>query len=135
LPVRVRAQQATAAVVAQWLTARPEVARVYFPGFASCDPLGLVGSQMSGPGSMVAFSMQGGYEAAAVVAKNVQLITHAVSLGGVDSLIQHPASLTHRPVTPEARPHASVLRLSVGLEDGGDLCADLEKAFVAVISA
>jgi cystathionine beta-lyase/cystathionine gamma-synthase len=62
----------------------------------------------------------------------VQLITHAVSLGGVDSLIQHPASLTHRPVAPEARPAASVLRLSVGLEDPSDLIVDLDKALGAV---
>jgi cystathionine beta-lyase/cystathionine gamma-synthase len=54
------------------------------------------------------------------------LITHAVSLGGVDTLIQHPASLTHRAVTPDARPTDSLLRLSVGLEDIEDLMADLE---------
>jgi methionine-gamma-lyase len=135
LPIRVRAQQAAAAVVADWLATRTEVERVYFPGHAACDPMGLVGPQMAGPGSMVAFSMRGGYEAATLVAKNLQLITHAVSLGGVDSLIQHPASLTHRPVAPEARPHASVLRMSVGLEDPADLCADLEKALVALNSA
>lgn len=57
-----------------------------------------------------------------------QLITHAVSLGGVDTLIQHPASLTHRPVTADAKPVAGLLRLSVGLEDPGDLWADLAAA-------
>jgi methionine-gamma-lyase len=134
LPVRVRAQQAGAAAVAAWLTERPEVARVYYPGLPSCDPEGLVGRQMAGPGSVLAFSMAGGFDAAATVAGNCQLITHAVSLGGVDSLIQHPASLTHRPVAAEARPHASVLRLSAGLEDPEDLCADLEKALSALSS-
>jgi cystathionine beta-lyase/cystathionine gamma-synthase len=62
------------------------------------------------------------------VADSVKLITHAVSLGGVDTLIQHPASLTHRPVAADAKPHASVLRISVGLEDPEDLYADLERA-------
>ena len=73
-------------------------------------------------------TVRGGYEAAARVANSVQLITHAVSLGGVDTLIQHPASLTHRPVAADAKPHAALLRVSVGLEDPEDLYADLERA-------
>ena len=77
---------------------------------------------------MVAFAVRGGYDAAAAAVSRTRLITHAVSLGGVDSLIQHPASLTHRPVAAEARPHADVLRLSVGLEDVRDLVADLDAA-------
>ena len=72
--------------------------------------------------------LRGGYEAAATVAKRVRLITHAVSLGGVDTLIQHPAGLTHRPVTAAAKPSDAILRLSVGLEDPGDLLADLDHA-------
>ena len=83
---------------------------------------------MSGPGAILAFELRRGYAAAASVAEGTSLITHAVSLGGVDSLIQHPAALTHRPVAAEARPQAGVLRLSVGLEDPVDLLADLEKA-------
>lgn len=83
---------------------------------------------MSGPGSLLAFELAGGYEAAATTAKRVRLITHAVSLGGVDSLIQHPAALTHRPVAAKAKPNDGILRLSVGLEDPGDLLADLENA-------
>ena len=59
------------------------------------------------------------------------LFTHAVSLGGVDSLIQHPAALTHRPVSPEARPADSLVRLSIGLEAPDDLIADLDRALVA----
>lgn len=58
----------------------------------------------------------------------MEVFTHAVSLGGVDSLIQHPAALTHRPVAPEARPDADVVRMSIGLEDPADLIADLERA-------
>lgn len=126
LPVRVRAAQQGAEKVAAWLAGHPGVDRVHYPGLA--DPAGLVGRQMRGPGALVAFAPRGGYVAAAAVAGACELITHAVSLGGVDSLIQHPAALTHRPVAPEARPHDDVLRLSIGLEDPEDVVADLERA-------
>ena len=128
LPLRVRAQQETATRLAGWLQDQPGVAAVHHPSLASCDPLGLVGRQMSGPGSILAFELVSGFAAAATVAESVRLITHAVSLGGVDSLIQHPAALTHRPVAAEARPSAGLLRLSVGLEDVDDLAADLAQA-------
>ena len=65
---------------------------------------------------------------AATTAKRVRLITHAVSLGGVDTLIEHPAAVTHRPVSGDAKPAAGILRLSVGLESPGDLIADLDQA-------
>ena len=132
LPVRVLAQQEGATKLAEAVRAHPAVDRVYFPGLPESDPRGLVGRQMSGPGSMLSFSMSGGYAAAATVAGGVRLITHAVSLGGVDSLIQHPASLTHRPVAPHARPDAGLLRLSVGLESPEDLWADLKQALDAL---
>lgn len=128
LPVRVRGQQASAQKVALRLEEHPSVARVFYPGLAACDPRGLVGRQMSGPGAVLAFEVAGGYAAAAAVAGRCRLVTHAVSLGGVDSLIQHPASLTHRPVAADARPGAGVLRLSLGLEDPADVIADLEQA-------
>ncbi|GAB3942151.1 PLP-dependent transferase [Kribbella albertanoniae] len=130
LPVRVRAQQATAGKVADWLSAQPAVERVYYPGLS--DPLELVGRQMSGPGAVLAFTVAGGYEAAAAVAGNLQLITHAVSLGGVDTLIQHPAALTHRLVEATAKPSDALLRLSLGLEDPEDITADLEQALKPV---
>ncbi|HEY7719291.1 MAG TPA: PLP-dependent aspartate aminotransferase family protein [Pedococcus sp.] len=128
LPVRVRAQQAGAEKVAGWLATHPAVRRVHYPGIAECDPAGLVGRQMRGPGAVLAVSLAGGFAAAAGTAERVRLFTHAVSLGGVDSLVQHPAALTHRPVAPEARPGADVLRLSIGLEDPADLQRDLEQA-------
>ena len=128
LPVRVRAQQASATRVAASLHLHPAVSRVWHPSLPECDPLGLIGRQQSGPGAVLAFELAGGYAAAASVAEHVELITHAVSLGGVDTLIQHPAALTHRPVVAEARPGAGVLRVSVGLEDVTDIIADLEKA-------
>ncbi|HWG24090.1 aminotransferase class I/II-fold pyridoxal phosphate-dependent enzyme [Actinospica sp.] len=128
LPLRVRHQSESARQLAEWLAARPEIDRVYHPSLPQCDPTRLVGRQMSGPGAVLAISVRGGYEVAARVAGACELITHAVSLGGVDTLIQHPASLTHRPVAADAKPHASVLRLSIGLEDAEDLRADLERA-------
>ncbi|MHC2997941.1 trans-sulfuration enzyme family protein [Microbacterium sp. HJ5] len=132
LPVRVRVQQEGARTVAQWLTTRPEVARVHFPGFADSDPLGLVGRQQSGPGAMIAIELAGGFDAASDLTAAVELFTHAVSLGSVDSLIQHPAALTHRPVQSEAKPSDALVRLSIGLEDPADLIADLERAFAVV---
>ncbi len=128
LPVRVRQQQENARRIVQWLIDRPEVAEVFYPGLDG-DPRGILGRQMRGTGAMIAMRMRGGYTAAATVTGATALFTHAVSLGGVDSLIQHPAALTHRPVPPEARPAADVLRLSIGLENVDDLIADLARAF------
>ncbi|WP_083587017.1 trans-sulfuration enzyme family protein [Agrococcus sp. Marseille-P2731] len=129
LPLRVRAQQSGAQRVAQALLQMAGVRAVRFPGLEGCDPGGLVGEgrQMAGPGSMISIDV-GTAAGAAAITEGVRLFTHAVSLGSVDSLIQHPASLTHRPVAPEARPHAGVVRLSIGLEDPADLIADLEQA-------
>ena len=131
LPVRVRAQQDGARTVARWLTTRPEIARVHFPEFAECDPHGLVGSQQSGPGAMIAIELAGGFDAASALTSAVGLFTHAVSLGSVDSLIQHPAALTHRPVQSEAKPSDALVRLSIGLESPDDLIADLTQALEA----
>jgi cystathionine gamma-synthase/methionine-gamma-lyase len=128
LPLRVRAQQESAAVLAGRLAEHPAVVRVLYPGLKECDPTGLVGTQMSGPGSLLAFELAGGHAAAAGTAQRCRLVMHAVSLGGVDTLIQHPAGLTHRPVEAAARPGEGLLRLSVGLEDVEDLWADLEQA-------
>ncbi|WP_320066998.1 trans-sulfuration enzyme family protein [Micromonospora sp. RTGN7] len=130
LPVRVRAQQSGAEKIAGWLAGHPAVARVHHPSVD--DPAGLVGRQMAGTGSLLAFEVRGGAPAAAAVAGACRLITHAVSLGGVDTLIQHPASLTHRPVAGDARPADGLLRISVGLEDPEDLRADLEQALAAL---
>ncbi|MEV5960498.1 PLP-dependent aspartate aminotransferase family protein [Kribbella sp. NPDC051952] len=126
LPVRVRAQQSTAIKVADWLSAQPGVERVYYPGLS--DPQELIGRQQSGPGAVLSFTLTGGYQAAAQVADSLELITHAVSLGGVDTLIQHPAALTHRLVAADAKPSDGLLRLSLGLEDPEDLVADLLQA-------
>jgi len=87
---------------------------------------------MAGPGAVLAFELRGGYEAARRVMESVRLIVPAVSLGSADTLIQHPAGLTHRVVDPLALAEVGVspglLRLSVGLEDPQDLWADLRQA-------
>lgn len=132
LPVRVLAQQQGAGLMAERLAGHPEVVAVAYPGLPGQDPRGLVGRQMAGPGSLLAFRVRGGREAARRVMQRLRLITPAVSLGSVDTLIQHPAGLTHHVVDPAARDASGVtgdlLRLSVGLEDPDDLWADLSQA-------
>lgn len=138
LPLRVRAQQEGAKVIAERLAKHPAVSAVHFPGLAGQDPKGLLGRQMKGPGSLMAFDLKGGFEAASVVMAEVKLMTPAVSLGSVDTLIQHPAALTHRVVNAEAREHSgvsqSLMRLSVGLEGPEDLWADLEQALAKAMA-
>jgi methionine-gamma-lyase len=124
LPVRVRAQQAGAEKVADWLSTHLAVDKVYYPGLPECDPRGLVGRQQSGPGAVLAFRTS----RADQLLGRLELITHAVSLGGVDTLIQHPAALTHRLVAEDAKPDQDLLRLSIGLEDPEDLVNDLAQA-------
>jgi methionine-gamma-lyase len=126
LPLRVRAQQATATELAVRLAEHPAVRRVYYPTAEGGDPRGLLGRQLRGPGAMLSVDLLGGFAAAQKLTSGRHWFTHAVSLGGVDSLIQHPASLTHRPVAPDARPGAGIVRLSVGLEGVDDLWSDLE---------
>lgn len=127
LPIRVRAQQESAMQIADWLSRHPGVEKVHYPGLED-DSRGLIGTQMRGPGAMLSISLAGGAKAAAQLTSSTRLFTHAVSLGGVDSLIQNPANLTHRPVAAEARPGANIVRLSIGLENVEDLIADLEQA-------
>ena len=127
LPLRVHRAQETAQQVADWLSEHEAIAQVFYPG-SDNDPAGVLAGQMRGPGAMIAVRMSRGYAAAEQLTSGVTLFTHAVSLGGVDSLIQHPAALTHRPVAPEARPSADVVRLSIGLEAAEDLIADLSRA-------
>ena len=127
LPVRVRRQQDSAQQVAGWLARHRLVETVYYPGLDG-DPRGLLGRQMRGPGAMVSVLLRGGFGQARRLTDGVRLFTHAVSLGGVDSLVQHPAALTHRPVAAQARPPQGLVRFSIGLEDPSDLIADLDAA-------
>lgn len=135
LPLRVERAQATAQTLAQRLAAHPAVEAVHFPGLPGGDPAGLLGRQMRGPGALLAFEVAGGYDAAARLLRAVRLATPAVSLGSVDTLIQHPAGLTHRVVEAGARATSGIseglIRLSVGLEAADDLWADLRHALAA----
>ena len=131
LPLRVRAQQQTAQALAERISAHHAGARVFYPGLPGQDPRGLLGRQLHGPGSIVAVELAGGYDAAARFTEACELIEHAVSLGGVDSLVQHPASLTHRPVAGHAKPGAGIVRLSIGLEHLDDLTEDVMIALSA----
>ncbi|MCB0217313.1 MAG: PLP-dependent transferase [Chloroflexi bacterium] len=135
LPLRVRASQAGAEILAGRLARHPLVERVRFPGLPGEDPLGIVGRQMAGPGAMLAFELSGGRDAATRLMAALRLITPAVSLGSVDSLIQHPAGLTHQVVDAAAKASSGIseglLRLSVGLEDPEDLWEDLARGLEA----
>jgi len=139
LPVRVRAQQAGAQQIAERLLEHPNVTSVCYPGLPGADPLGLLGRQQLGPGSLLSFRVRGGHEGARRVLNALRLVTRAVSLGAVDTLIEHPAGLTHRIVDPEAKAQSGIsedlLRLSVGLEDPADLLADLGQALDAAVEA
>jgi cystathionine beta-lyase/cystathionine gamma-synthase len=136
LPLRVEAAQRTAAELAHRLAEHPAVSAVRYPGLPGADPLGLVGTQMLGPGAMLAFRTAG--DPLEVVAR-LELVTPAVSLGSADTLIQHPASLTHRLMDAADREAcgvpADLLRLSAGLEDVDDLWHDLSAALAAAVPA
>jgi methionine-gamma-lyase len=138
LPLRVERAQATASVLAGRLADHSLVARVLYPGRPGTDPTGLVGRQMRGPGSVLSFDLPSGRAAKALM-RGLSLITPAVSLGSTDSLIQHPASLTHRVVEPSARAQMGIgdglLRLSVGLESPEALWADLSVGLALAESA
>lgn len=131
MPLRVRAQQATAQDLAERLNGHKALARVLFPSLPGLDPEGLLGTQLEGPGSMLSLDVAAGYDAAAKFIESLKLISHAVSLGGVDTLAQHPASLTHRPVAAEAKPGGGIVRLSIGLEHVDDIYEDIIQALEA----
>lgn len=136
LGLRVERAQKVAIEVARWLESRPEVAWVRYLGLPSHPQYELAKRQMSGPGSMISFELHGGVLAGAAVMDHVKLATLAVSLGGVESLIEHPASMTHAGMSREDRLEAGItdglVRYSVGIEDAADLIADLEQAFAAI---
>ena len=137
LPLRVRAAQEGAQKIVENLLTHPAVKAVHYPGLRGCDPKGLVGTQLKGPGSLIAFEVEN-FGMASEVMQAVNLMVPAVSLGSVDTLIQHPAGLTHKVVDPEARAKAGIseglMRLSVGLEDAEDLWADLEQALAKAMA-
>jgi len=132
LAVRMERASANAAAIAGWLSGRPEVSRVYYPGLPDHPQRDLVERQMRLPGAMLSFEMRGGEPAARRVAEQTRLFTLAESLGAVESLIELPAAMTHASVagSPLEVP-AGLIRLSVGIEAVEDLIADLEAALAA----
>ncbi|WP_373047268.1 trans-sulfuration enzyme family protein [Vulgatibacter sp.] len=132
LALRIHAAQANAEQIARRLADHPAIEVVHYPGLPGGDPKGLLGKQLAGPGAMLSFVLKGGYEAAVKLLGTVKLCTPAVSLGSADTLIQHPASMTHRVVDAAARDAhgitAGLVRLSVGVEHEADIWADLARA-------
>ncbi len=139
LPLRVERAQRNATRIARLLQQHEAVAHVHFPGYGDTDPHGVLGREMRGPGSTLAFELAtDDPDAPARFLAALHLVTPAVSLGSTDSLIQHPASLTHRVVDPAVRAahgiSAQLLRLSVGIERMDDIWSDLERGLTAAVS-
>jgi len=134
---RIERQQATAGAVAAVLDAHPAVKTVHYPGLASHPGHALAARQQKGPGAMLSFELKGGTDAVRALIEELEIFTLAESLGGVESLVAHPATMTHAAMTPEARVTAGIteglLRLSVGLEHQDDVIADLTRALDALI--
>ena len=130
--LRMEAHNRNGAALAQWLSGRPEVEQVYFPGLPSHPQAELVRRQMTHGGGLLSFELTGGPAAVTRFFDRIKLITHAVSLGGPESLATLPAKSSHRGMTPEARQQAgikdSLIRLAAGIEAIEDLIADLEQA-------
>ena len=136
LALRVERAQENAMKVAEFLESHPKIERVMYPGLKSHPQYELARKQSKGPGSMISFEMKGGYEAGVKLMNNVHLIMLAVSLGGVESLIQHPASMTHAAVSAEGKKSAFItdglVRFSVGIEEVEDILNDLKHALEMV---
>jgi methionine-gamma-lyase len=132
LALRLDRAQASAHRIAEWLEARREVAWVRYIGLPSHPQHELSKRQMSGPGAMISFELKGGFKAGERLMNRVRLAILAVSLGGVETLIEHPASMTHAKVSPAERAKAGItdglVRYSVGIEDPEDLIEDLRQA-------
>ncbi len=130
LSLRVDRHCTNAMKVAEYLEKHPMIQRVFYPGLASHPQHKLAKSQMSGYGGVLAFEMKDGYEVARRLMDNIRIFTLAVSLGSVDSLIQHPASMTHAGIAATTRQKIGItdglVRISVGLEDPEDLIAALD---------
>lgn len=136
LGIRMRQHEANAMKIAPFLESHPAVERVYYPGLESHPQHGLAKSQMNGFGGMITFELKGGLPAAKTLLETVKLFALAESLGGVESLIEHPAIMTHASIPAEVRAELGIgdgmVRLSVGIEDAADLIADLEHALAAI---
>jgi len=139
LQPRLTLHEANAAAVAAWLDRHPAVEKVYFPGLPAHPGYALACRQQSGFGAMLSFDLSGGERAAAAFVEGLQCFTLAESLGGVESLVAHPATMTHASMDAPARQRAGIgdglLRLSVGIEAVEDLLADLDDALERAATA
>jgi methionine-gamma-lyase len=136
LSIRMEKAQANAMEVAEYLENHPKIAWVKYPGLKSHPQHDLAKEQMSGFSSMISFGVKGGFNSGKTLMDNVHLAMLAVSLGGVETLIQHPASMTHAGLTKEAKEVAGIsdelVRFSVGIENVEDIIGDLEQALAKV---
>ena len=121
-----------AEALSTFLSSHPKVATVYYPGLDTFDGYDIAFRQMERFGGMLSFELKGGYQAGVALLENVQVASLAVSLGNVDTLIQHPASMTHASVATDQRVRMGIgdglVRLSVGIENTADLINDLDQA-------
>ena len=135
LPLRIRQHNANAQALAEFLDDHRSVRVVHYPGLRSFPQHALARRQMDGFGAMLSFELHGGYRAGKRFVESVRVATLAVSLGGLETLVQHPASMTHGPLTDEERRTSGIteglVRVSVGLEDIGDLVEDFTRAIKA----
>ena len=138
LPLRMKAHAENAQQIAEYLEKHPLVEKIIYPGLKSHPQHELAKQQMSGFGGMITFFIKGGMNSARKFLESVEIFALAESLGGVESLIEHPAIMTHASVPPEQRKALgiddSLIRLSVGVEDLTNLLADLDQAFNKVNS-
>ena len=136
LAIRIDRAQENAMVLAEYLENHPKVDWVKYPGLPSHPQYELAKRQMSGPGAMISFELKGGLDAGKILMNNVRVMLLAVSLGGIETLIQHPASMTHSKVNLQDRHHSGItdglVRLSVGIEKAEDLVRDLEQALAKI---
>ncbi|MDP3113514.1 MAG: PLP-dependent aspartate aminotransferase family protein [Candidatus Cloacimonadaceae bacterium] len=136
LSLRMERAQSNAHKIALWLENHPAIAWVRYPGLPSHPQFELAKRQQKGAGAMISFGLKGGFEAGKILMDSVELAVLAVSLGGVETLIQHPASMTHAKMSAEAKLKAGItddlVRYSVGIEDVEDLIADLDKALACI---
>lgn len=137
LEVRMERHCQNAMKVAEFLETHPAIEKVYYPGLESFEYYEIAKKQMALPGAMIAFELKGGLEEGRIVMNNVKLASLAVSLGDAETLIQHPASMTHSPYTKEERMAAGIsdglVRLSIGLETVEDIIEDLKAALDLVV--
>lgn len=136
LPIRIERHCQNAQSIAEFLESHPMISQVYYPGLPPHSGYKFIGKQMKAAGGVIAFELKGNINSGAFFINHMQLFSIAVSLGDAESLIQHPASMTHSPYTPEERKAAgisdSLIRISVGLEHVDDLISDLKQALYKV---